>query len=82
MMWRHFTNADSLHWIRVLPDLLKNYNATYHSSIKMSPAEVTEKNQSIARSNLYDRANVNHKLPTFNVGDKVRISKARKRFDR
>ena len=60
----------------MLPKLVKEYNNTKHSSIKMTPIEASKKsNEGTVYYNLYgDMGQVTSK-PKFKVCDKVRISK-------
>ena len=58
----------------VLDDIVKKYNNTYHSSIKMKPANV--KGNSFAEYN----EESNEKDPKFKVNDYVRISKYKNVF--
>ncbi|KAG8227455.1 hypothetical protein J437_LFUL015841 [Ladona fulva] len=43
-MRRYFTENNTRRYIEILPKLLHGYNHAYHSSIKMSPIDVNEKN--------------------------------------
>eukprot|EP00732_Lithocolla_globosa_P002486 Lithocolla_globosa_v1_NODE_1648_length_2420_cov_156.284144.p1 type:complete len:277 gc:universal NODE_1648_length_2420_cov_156.284144:1493-663(-) len=58
-MFKYFELTQSFRYLDALPTLLKNYNNSYHSSIKMKPTEVTESNSSEVCKNLYD-LNQNH----------------------
>jgi len=83
-MWKRFTEQNSTQFLDILPDLLNEYNNSYHSSIKMTPIEASKKkNEGIVYYNLYgDIKHLNSK-PKFKVGDTVRISKhKRKTFDK
>ena len=67
----------------VLDDVVKKYNNTKHSTIKMKPTDVkdTTKSSSLERSN--KRAYIdehNEKDSRFKVGDRVRISKLKNIF--
>ena len=42
-MWKYFTDNNTNVYIDILPDLVKDYNKTKHSSIKMTPVEASEK---------------------------------------
>ena len=53
----------------VLDDIVKNYNNSYHETIKMKPIDV--KNNPFAEYNLES----NEKDPKFKVNDHIRISK-------
>ena len=81
-MWKYFTDNNTNRYVDVLPDLVKGYNNTRHSSIKMTPVEASrEKNELRVWRTLYpdhlERCDIN---PEFSVGDKVRISKKKKTF--
>jgi hypothetical protein len=85
-MWRFFNESNKYRYINVLNQLLESYNNTYHRSIKTKPIEVNEKNEQKIFSNLYgyekkygDDTSVKLK---FNVGDKVRISKSKRVFEK
>ena len=56
-------------YIDQLDYIVKKYNNTYHTTIKMKPADV--------KDNTYIdfKKEVNDKNPKFEVGDHVRISK-------
>ena len=55
-IYRYMHEKHTLSYIGVLQDLVSSYNNTYHSSIKMAPAEVTEKNEGEVLRNLYGKA--------------------------
>ena len=61
-------------YIDKLDDIVKKYNNTYHTSIKMKPVDV--------KDNTYIdfKKEVNDKDPKFKVGDHVRISKYKNIF--
>ena len=61
-------------YIDKLDDIVDEYNNTYHTTIKMKPADV--------KDNTYINADkeINNKDPKFKVGDHVRISKYKNIF--
>jgi len=66
-------------------DLLEQYNNSYHRSVKMTPTEAGDvKNSNHVFANLYlDEIYKEIGNPKFRMGDKVRISKfKRKLFDK
>ncbi len=66
-----------------MDDLVSNYNNTYHTSIKMTPIEVSKKeNEHIVYNNLYARIVKTKSVNKFKIGDKVRISKYNSVFDK
>ena len=81
-MWKYFTANSTNVYINVLSDLVKEYNNTRHSSIKMTPVKASKKeNELMVWRNLYpDRLEIRNINPKFSVGDKVRISKKKKRL--
>ena len=83
-MWKQFTVQGNTQYLDMLLKLVKEYNSTKHSSIKMTPTEASKKkNEGIVYFNLYGDMNENESKPKFKIGDKVRISKyKRKTFDK
>ena len=83
-MWKYFTDNSTNVYINVLSDLVKEYNNTRHSSIKMTPVKARKKeNELMVWRNLYpDRLEIRDINPKFSVGDKVRISKKKKTFEK
>ena len=79
-MYRYFTAKSTKRWIDILPDLVNNYNSSYHSSIKMTPIEALD-NPRKALENLHSQRDTKGK-PKFTPGNFVRISKYRGKFKR
>ena len=82
---RKYFSANSMNvYINVLPDLVREYNKTRHSSIKMTPTKASKKeNEPRVWRNLYpDHLEIKDIKPKFSVGDKVRISKKKKTFEK
>ena len=69
-------------YLNVLPDLVKEYNNTRHSSIKMTPMKASKKeNELTVWRNLYPEHLEIHDInPKFSAADRVRISKKKKTF--
>jgi Integrase core domain/Chromo (CHRromatin Organisation MOdifier) domain len=78
-MWKYFTYKSTLRYVDVLDDLVKSYNDTYHSSIKMAPSAVNVHNESEIRKRLFGAKKRPLKYK-FDIGDKVRISETRRTF--
>ena len=79
-MWKYFTAKNTTKYIDVLQKLMYSYNHSRHRSIGMKPADVNLENESVVWQRLYGdepRKPIKYK---FNVGDQVRISKARRTF--
>ena len=71
-MWKYFTHYKTLRYVDVLQQLLDSYNSTYHSTIKMSPKEVTRQNEADLQKRLYGWKRNKYK---FELNDRVRISR-------
>ena len=82
-MWKYFSVKSTNVYINVLPDLVKN-NYTRHSSIKMTPVNASKKeNELRVWKNVYhDHLEINDIKPKFSIGNKVRISKKKKPFEK
>ena len=83
-MWKYFSAKSTNVYIDVLPNLIKQYNNTRHSSIKMTPVKASKKeNELRVWRNLYpEHLEIHDIKPKFSVGDKVRISKKKKTFEK
>ena len=73
-IYKYMSSASKNVYIYRLYDIVKEYNNTYHRSIKMKPSDV--------KDNTYIdfEKEVNDKYPKCKVGDHVRISKYKKNF--
>lgn len=81
-MWLQFSHQGNYKWIEILPKLIHEYNNNKHRTIRMKPAEVTEKNAKILKS-LYAELNIqNRKKSKFTLKDPVRISKYKHVFEK
>ena len=83
-MWKYFTANSANVYMNVLPDLVREYNDTRHSSIKMMPVKPSKKeNELRVWRNLYpEHLEIYDIKPKFSVEDKVRISKKKKTFEK
>ena len=81
-MYKYFMAKNTLTYINVLPELVSSYNNTYHQSIKMKPRQMTKANEAQVWDTLYGddvRKPVQFK---FQVGDRVRIIKVKRMFEK
>ena len=80
-LWKFFTASNSTSCIDFLPALLDKYNKTKHRSIKMTPEEASRKeNEDRVYLNLYGQEMSQTAKPKYKAGDKVRISKYKRKF--
>ena len=68
-IYKYITSLSKNVYIDRLDDIVRKYNNTYHTSIKMKPIDV--------KDNTYIgfKKEVNDKSPKYKVGDRVKISK-------
>lgn len=78
MLHRYMTNEGYDRWRSVLPEIIDNYNNSYHSTIKMSPNDA-KKDYDLAVENTLRNAQLNVKKK-IDVGDKVRLAKKKDVF--
>ena len=83
-MWKYFSAKSTNNFINVLPDLVKEYNNTRHSSIKMTPLKASKKENELRvwRNHYPEHLEIHDIKPKFSVGNKVRISKKKKTFEK
>ena len=81
-MWKYFSANSTNVYIDALLDLVREYNNTRHSSIKMTPTNVSKKDNKLrVWRNLYPHhLEINDIESQFSVRDKVWISKKKKDF--
>ena len=81
-MWKYFTANNTMNYITVLPEIIEKYNNTYHRSIKCTPTVAREPSsyQHVFKA-LYGKVQP-HSTPKYKVGDRVRIVKKRKTFEK
>ncbi len=69
-------------WYDILPELIREYNHSYHRSIGMSPKDATKpENYSKVFDNLYPKREADTR-PPLHIGDKVRISVHKRLFEK
>ena len=84
-MWRYFTFQNGRRYVEVLPALVEGYNKAYHRSIGTAPERVTQINAQEIWHRLYGKDFVKCSTRVrfkFKVGDKVRISKKKRTFEK
>lgn len=81
MLYKNFSLKGKFEWLSDMQKLVNLYNHTIHSTIKMRPVDVTERNEKRIMREIYPLT-IRMREDKFNVGDKVRISKYKKIFDK
>ena len=83
-MLKYFSANSTNFYIDALPNLVRENNNTRHSSIKMTPVNANKKEKELrVWRNLYpNHLEIDDVKPDFSVGDRVRISKKKKTFEK
>ena len=80
-IYKDFTLNNNTIWIKDLNKLVKEYNNSYHRTIKMKPIDASKKsNENIVRKNYNFK--IKNKKPKFFIGDKVRNSLLKNTFEK
>ncbi|XP_055380736.1 uncharacterized protein LOC129611565 [Condylostylus longicornis] len=81
-MFRFFTESSSKRYIDILPQLVKSYNISVHSTTKFRPAEVELKHTKEIYNNFKKRFQKDPKLfVDIFVGDLVRVRRKKATFE-
>lgn len=82
---RYMTLNNSLRYIDVLDDFVRAYNHTYNTATGYRPVDINETNARSVFLNMYGAPSTwfhNIKEPKFEIGDTVRISRAKHVFEK
>ena len=78
-MWKQFTVQGNTQNLHILTKILEQHNNTKHNSVKMTPVKASKKeNEGLVDFNLNGDIEPSSK-PKLKVGDKVRISKYKRK---
>lgn len=78
-MWKKFTETDSNKYLDILPKIVSDYNNSFHSTIKMTPTEGSKPEN---KHKIKYVSHISKEKPKFKIGDKVRIYKYKKDFEK
>ena len=82
-MLKYFTANNTKKYIDVLDDFVERYNNRRYSSIKMTPVEAIKKTNALTvYRNLYPDLKRQPMRAKLKIGDKVRLHKKKKRFEK
>ena len=81
IIWKYFSQTNRHRWVDILDKLTDNYNKTYHTTIKMTPNEVTWENRSKVFKTMFPK--IKSKISCrLKKGDKVRIALNKNIFEK
>ena len=81
---RHFSATGKTNWTQVLPQIISNYNTTFHRGIKAAPKVVFDNEvleDVIVDEKIMKTEQLKSKESKFNVGDSVRVATTLKTFE-
>ena len=82
-MWKCFTANNTRFYLDALDQMVKNYNDKVHSTIKMTPKEASKDiNRGKVYFNIIRKQNKSRPSLKYKKGDKVRISKYKRHFEK
>lgn len=82
-MWKQFSLQGNYKWIKILNEIVLNYNNTIHKTIGLKPVEVNKNNEKKILKCAYTFPKVlDIKKHKFRIDDFVRISKYREAFSK
>ncbi len=81
-MFRYFTAENTTKYVDVLQTLVSAYNASKHRILGMTPIEVTPENEADVWKRLYSAEFPRKAVFRYQIGDKVRIRRFLKTFDK
>lgn len=74
-MWKRFSLQGTYKWLKILDELVSEYNHTKHRTIKMKPIDVRKSDEQRLLDTVYNyKIHLPHKIK-FKVGDYVRLRK-------
>ena len=81
-MYRQFTELETDKWVKMLPELVNEYNNRKHRTIGMSPSDGSKKeNEEQIKREVFTE-DISSKKPKYKVGDYVRIYKYKNLFEK
>ena len=83
IMWKYFTAKNIIFYLDALDQMVKFYNDKVHSTIKMTPKEAFKDiNRGKVYFNIIRKQNKSRTSIMYKKGDKVRISKYKRHFEK
>ena len=82
-MYKYLSANNTYNYIDPLDGMIKKYNSTVHSAIKMKPKDAAHNKNTIKVYNaLYENYKPTYPFYKFDIRDKVRIVKKKKTFEK
>ena len=81
-LYKYMSENNTLNYTRVLPHMINSYNGRIHRSIGIAPRAVNKTNEQKIWTRQYGKYLASKKKQKFIIGDKVRLSKIKSRFEK
>ena len=81
-IWKFFTHCNTYRYVGMLQYMVHSYISTFHRTIGQASSSVKKEDISSLREKMFDVDNDINAHVKLKVGNKVRISKARRTFDK
>jgi hypothetical protein len=82
-LWKKFDENNDRNWLEILPEVMREYNSTKHSTTGMTPVEASKKeNEKKLVKKQLGKEVPKRKPAKFEIGDWVRISRVKKTFEK
>ena len=84
-LWKYFTQRKTYRYLNVLQTVMQSINSSHSQPIQCRPIDVNKQNEAEIRRRLYGSSSrVKGKKPSFpfNVGDPVRITREKGKFEK
>ena len=82
-MWKYFTANNTRFYLNALDQMVKSYNDKVRNTIKMTPKEASKDiNRGKVYFNIIRKQNKSRTSIKYKKGDKVRISKYKRHFEK
>ena len=79
-LYRYFTYKNTHRYVDVLPQFVRAYNTTVHSTIGMAPSKVTDSDVLAIWKKAKEKRHIHRVSAKFHIGQHVRISREKMRF--
>lgn len=81
-LFKHLSYQGNFNYLKILDNVISEYNSRKHRTIKMAPIEVNKSNEQMLLDTVYNYTIINKQKQRFKVNDHVRISKYKHIFEK
>ena len=81
-MYKEFTKNNNTKWLKMLPKLVDKYNNRIHSTTKIKPIDAYNTKRAYKINERVNNTHLGHTKPKLKAGDRVRIYRWKKDFEK